>query len=667
MSCTKISKTNKAESTLFNTIYNGMANKNEQLATFYYNWFNTRAFDKLFGFNYVDEYKKALSNKESESVTNERVDENGEPKLFYNEDNKQYYFLNKDNEKVYFPLVNKGLSQLWTQEQVKNVVSRLLSSYIKRNTKISFNNIDFSDLKSLPSIEKFIVFEINKKTKQLEDSGEFGKAMMLEEALTHVDELHDLIIQKFKDLSIDVDEDVKEESENEEDTRENQWGKSSFSRSTKSKISANIKLRLSLISDPNKKDEIFDDNVLIDFNEIHSKLLQILGNTIPSEGEDLFQLYLDKIQDLSNHFPYLKELYKLLQNNKDENFRNEFVQSYYLGKNNFINEKYSITNEGVKQESIDLTNRDDSLTVVKNTWLQNFNTLFTKDGKVDATKYERYSKFFNTFKEQVLKASVSKDKSNPETIKAYKDLVLKTLKNLGIIISDNAFNYYLNDVEGIEEFNAISKLANQLDKYVVSKINSEGFNLFNSTDELNKLVRAQAFLNSDMSDPNLRIAGNKRWLFSNPSHLHIQLERWKKNPEMLLKEYEEDQYMQGSKWVKEWFELDNTELTRAERLKVAKLNLAKVKLGVLGEITFSKNGKDEFKETTDLSYKDYLLNNINSVLKKEGFVRTITQADKSTEFVFKTLIDRIKGFVGYNSVSKDYKLTDEVKQLYFDY
>ena len=40
MSCTKISKTNKAESNLFNTIYNGVANKNEQLATFYYNWFN---------------------------------------------------------------------------------------------------------------------------------------------------------------------------------------------------------------------------------------------------------------------------------------------------------------------------------------------------------------------------------------------------------------------------------------------------------------------------------------------------------------------------------------------------------------------------------------------------------------------------------------------------
>ena len=180
MSCIKISKTNKAESNLFNTIYNGVANKNEQLATFYYNWFNTKSFDKLFCFNYLEEYKKTLE-PNSQVALSDRVDENGEPKLLYNNENNQYYFLDKNNQKIYFPLINKGISQFWTQEQIKNIVSRLVSSYVKRNTKLNFNNIDFSDLNKLPNIEKFIYKEILKRIDHLQEEGEFGKALILEQ------------------------------------------------------------------------------------------------------------------------------------------------------------------------------------------------------------------------------------------------------------------------------------------------------------------------------------------------------------------------------------------------------------------------------------------------------------------------------------------------------
>ena len=124
MGCTKISKTNKGESNLFNTIYNGVANGNEQLATHYYNWFESKRFDELFGFNYINAYKKGIQN--------DRVDENGEPKLLYDEETSKYYFLDKNNLKSYFPSSSKGLSKTWSSQQIKNVTSRLVSSYFKK-------------------------------------------------------------------------------------------------------------------------------------------------------------------------------------------------------------------------------------------------------------------------------------------------------------------------------------------------------------------------------------------------------------------------------------------------------------------------------------------------------------------------------------------------------
>jgi hypothetical protein len=690
MGCIKISKTNKGESILFKTIYNGVANGNEQLATFYYNWFEDKTFDKLFGFNYVDAYKKGIQN--------ERLDENGEPLLIFDKDENKYYFLDKNNNRSYFPSSAKGISKIWTGEQIKNVTSRLVASYIKRHLNVNFNNIDFSTTNSLPKIDKFIVFEINKKIKQLEDITEtgteeeaadaYGRLLYLEEALENIDELKDLVIQKFKDLTIDIkeDEDIEEDLEN---NREGVIGKASFERSGKSKVTTNVKLRLSLLNNTEKKDEIWDDFTLIDFDVVYSKLQDILSNEIPLENEYLYDIYLNKIQEFSNYFPYLKEVYKSLIDNKDENFRNEFIQGFYKAKNTFVNEKYSKTDKGFSQNTIDLSNSIDKINIVKDMFINAFNNKFTLgDNKIREDLKPYLSKITAEVKQVFNKASVlnNKDKSNVEKIENYKKYTQQLLKNLGLNISDDAFNYYLDfplntnlkelsEKDRIEIFNKINNLISKLDNYVLKNINDNlklEINIsktFQSTDEINKLIRAQAFINNDMSDVNLRIGGEKRWVFSNPSHLHMELERWKKDPSILLKNYYNDPYQESSRWVEEWFELKdskNKDKSFKELVEIGRANLEKVKLGILGEITLSGT-KDEFKKTTDLSFKDYFINNINSVLKTQSFVRTITQADKSTEFTFKSLIKRLKSFVGYNVELDEFELSDEVKKTYFNY
>ena len=102
MACIRTSITGNAESILFNTIYDKITN-NEQLADEMYSHFKSELFKKDFG-DFIEDYKN--------NITSDRVDENGEPKLFYNETAKKYYYLNKNNEQVYFPLVDRGLRSI---------------------------------------------------------------------------------------------------------------------------------------------------------------------------------------------------------------------------------------------------------------------------------------------------------------------------------------------------------------------------------------------------------------------------------------------------------------------------------------------------------------------------------------------------------------------------
>lgn len=670
MSCIKISKTNKGESNLFKTIYDNLAGSDEGSATLLYNYFETEAFRKVSGYDYVALY--------TSGETNDKVDENGEPKLFYNETAKRYYFLGANDQKVYYPLINRGLSRQWSQEQIKNTTSRLVASYIKANLKLDFNNIDFSDLKDLPSIKSFIVSEIKNKIADLEEAEDYGRVDFLEEALSNISELHDLVIQKFKSISIDVNEkEDKENENNDEQTRENQFGSASYSRSSKSGVSNNIKLRLSLLTDSETKDNVWNDNALMDFDTVYSKLQEILCNNIPAEGEYLFDTYLDKISEASVYFPYLKEVYQMVSNNKDEQFRTEFAQAFYLAKNSFVNERYSKSTEGLNQSSVDLTNSYDKISGIKEEWIEGFKTKFMENSKIKREKFEEYKSLYGTKLSSLIKRSAALDsdsKSNEDTIKRYSKLVQNALIDLGFNVSNEAMDYFLGSSVGVDRFNKINKLAISFNGFALKNISDNiisDYNpadIFRSADLLNQLIKAESFVTNDMSDPNLRIAGNKRWLFSNPSYLHIRLERWKKNPETLLAEYENDAYTEGSNWIKKWFDISNEDLTYEERIEVGRKNLSKVKLGILGEITFvMDNNKAKFKETTDLSYKDYLLNNLNSTLKESGFTRTITQADKGSELTIKSSLARIKGFLGINSENESFILSEDSKSVYLNY
>jgi hypothetical protein len=691
MGCTKISKTNKGESNLFNTIYNGVANGNEQLATHYYNWFESKRFEELFGFNYINAYKK--------DIQNERLDENGEPKLLHDKETSKYYFLDKNNLKSYFPSSSKGLSKTWSGQQIKNVTSRLVSSYFKRYSNIDFNNIDFSTLTNLPNLDKFIKHEIDKKIAKLneivdngtEDEADVALAKLgyLEDASKNLNELKELVVKKFKDIGADYSEDEDNDDYSEdikETSREGVVGKASIERSSRSKVTANVKLRLSLLDDLENKDELWDDFTLLEFDKVYKKLQELLSNKIPLEGEFLYDNFVKIIKENVKYFPYLKQLNQMLADNKDENFPYEFTQAFYKAKNTFVNEEYIKNEKGYTQNTRDLSNRTDKKVIIKNNLIQGFtNKFIVKDTNGNLILFDHTKQVLldsiKSLKEMFNRSATlsNKDKADVKKIEDFKIFTLNTLKKLGLNISDKGFNHYIDYPvdktleestieERIEIFNKLYNLVAKLSNYAFKEVTVDVNKIFNSTNEFNNLIDSEVFVSdNDMSEDMIQIGGEKRYVFSNPSHLHMELERWKQDPSILLKEYYSDPYMEGARLVKEWFELDiNQDKSFEELVEIGRKNLKNVKLGVLGEMTLG-GVKNKFEKTTDLGIKDYFTNNINSVLKNQGFVRTITQADKSTEFTFKTLVNRIKGYLGYNTTLNEFEITDEVKKTYFNY
>src|SRR5690606_26728193 len=101
--------------------------------------------------------------------------------------------------------------------------------------------------------------------------------------------------EKFNDVE-DVDLSEIEINENEKDPG---FGIASNERTTKNNISANVKLRLSLIEDTLQEDEFLNDTVYKSFDEIYASLLPQLTDQIAvienNSQQDIFEIFKSEI------------------------------------------------------------------------------------------------------------------------------------------------------------------------------------------------------------------------------------------------------------------------------------------------------------------------------------------------------------------------------------
>lgn len=676
MACTRISITGKAESILFKNIYEKFTKENEQLADEMFSHFKSELFKKDFG-DFVEDYK---NNKISD-----RTDENGEPKLFYNETAKKYYYLNKNNEQVYFPLVNRGLRSIWNYDQINKIKSRLALTYFK-NSGLDFNNINFEEAKSLPNLRNFILKQIQDKVKSLEEEGEYFSAMSLEESLNHLDELVENVENFFKEMNLEIVEDEEDNSSLiEEEGKDPVFNQHSAERSTKKSVSTNVKLRLSLLEDKENLDPIWNEPTFLSRDVVYSALQGVLCEEIALPGEDIFNLHKDALNRILSKKPFLTELHGYLNSPTiTENQKSEFSQAFNLIKNNHIVTQYSIDSNGnISHKTLQISDTGSKSTTIKEQWDENFqNKFLTQNNQLKDGSLKRLNKATVLLKSlnskiETLKKEVKKEVTDKEQ-KQFEELVNESntyLKALGVETTEEGFQIYLDnygkDISLEDMLKNLQTLVEQT-QYVVNGIKTKYENVstdydtfINLSQTFSKLAGTEAYMLSEGSDATILTGGKQKWIYSYPSYLSTTIKQWKKKPELLIRLYKSGSYTLGSYYMgvlsgsidvngnkKEY---NNKE----EQIEASKKLLDKIDLGIMNQMT--SNG--EFETTTGLSYNDYMIDYINKVISGD-FTRTTTPADKTTDLQIKVGLN----VSSYNGIKDgNLQLTKKVKSIFKGY
>ena len=148
MACKKITKTNKSDSKLIETLEKIF--ENEYKAEAAYSYFESDDFINEFG-DYIEGYSKA------DKSFSGRVDDNGEPMLFYDDTAQKYFFVDKDKNNVFYPFVKRGLRSVFNYKQTDRIVSRLALNYFNKSG-LNFLKTFSTATKSFTSASTVLIF-----------------------------------------------------------------------------------------------------------------------------------------------------------------------------------------------------------------------------------------------------------------------------------------------------------------------------------------------------------------------------------------------------------------------------------------------------------------------------------------------------------------------------
>lgn len=653
---------NGQESNLYNTIleaYNG----DEELAITLHSYFkNDIDFLKNFG-NWIEDYgvdPMLQSAKYDYKPGESRIEENGEPKLYKNEKNGNYYYIDKDKNKVEIIENSKSLKGLFSNEQIERITKVLVNDYFKNNLKIDFENINL-DSKSI-SIRESVINKLNERIDVFKASGDYlfeDTAELLEIALNeNLDEIVNNVINSLETYKIKYSEDF---NNNDEDTdlaeieiNENEkdpsFGIASNERTTKNNTSANIKLRLSLIEDVTQEDEFLNDVIYKSFDEIYASLLPELTNQIAvikdNVQEDRFELLKAEILKFENKKPYFKELYRILsQPDLSNEIKNEFSQAFNLDTNNYNTTVVKRNEDGtVEVNNINISETGKKESDVFNEWNKNFKDKFvteTADGIIISKE--------DKDRLNIIKSDLNKIKyDQADSVQS----MINILRKLGIENTTKGFQHFLDDFKLINNDNELSeekfnKLINDVNYFIKGIVDNKNQNYDSALSDqavFKQLARGEAFYISEGSDASVFTAGKQKWVYSYPSYLSNTIKSWKKDRNILLKHYEVSKYNEGSDWMKYLLALNDTyqvnefipiPAQERERIEESKKRIDELEIFSFNTYQMDENSR-EGKDNKTISKQEYLSDTINKILGftkgAQSFYRTTTPADKGTQY-----------------------------------
>lgn len=638
MSCERKSKTNGQVSILFDALFNIVNNENEADAL--YSYFNEPGFLEIFG-DYKAYYKSGSPKvKKEDKELSKRLDDNGEPALFYSSKLNKYFFIDKNNEPVFYPYKSQGLNKHFNINDIKLFSEILSLNFYMDNIEFDYDRLEFQN-KSTKQLKTFIQEYIEKKSSELltsDDINEFSKGIALEESLDNIDEWVNEVKNYFKTLNINYSIEENEDQEAQEEAPSGElMRKESFLKSSKDNINNNVKLYLSLFK-TNKKNS-FGEYDFYSFDKIYSILNKTLSNQIAVEDEnghleDIFDVYIDKITKLENIDPIFSQVKdKFLTIEKDSDFKYQIISAFNLYKNNFL----------ASETSKDVT--EENGTIINYT-IRNISEVGSRKKNIlgEWEFNNEQKKLTTTDLKDILKNNTkllndvvnNKDIQNEDDLIPYFQEFKEILNSLGVNFTLEGFDLFLNELD-IEEhtfkarYKTFRKALKDLTHGINNAIDNE-VNILSDQSLFTKLAEAEAFLQEEGSDASVFSGMGTKWVYSLPSYIDLKVAKWKKNPSSLRKLYEASDYNNTSLWMEYLTAADVSEEIREE---TSRERLEAMEVGIFNSIQQEGDAMNAV-DNKNISYVDSLVDYVNKILafKKKGKVyhKTALAAGKGTEY-----------------------------------
>lgn len=609
---------------------------------------------------------------------------NGEPKLFFDKNLKKHYYRNKFGDKTYFPLTDNGLSYIYDLETIDEAVKYIGYRFFQ----VNFNK-DYSDLSFLAneniedSIRQIILGKIN----EYNNTDKQDIADELRDSLYYLPEWTNKVKNYFNSLGFKLKDVIDTEQEDNSTATRESFRKASFEQDSKNAISANIKAFLSFIPNPEQIDGAFEESGFVEFEDIYNTLQSGLSDISPTirdtNIEDTFNIMVDRIGELAHRKPYLKELLNILNHpTLTDEKKSEFTQAFSLVKNPYFVTEIDFKKAGISYSNKDVSNVNANYNVIQREWGYNFEELFLKDGTLNTDKVNKISDDLKKVAIQV--NELQKTIVEPSEINQAVNSLVDVLRNIGVETTEKAFNSHIGNVADVaididEMLNKIKATIKNLYRFPKGLKKTKSFytkngsfiNPLKSESIFQELAKEEAFFKPDGGDASIFSAGKSYWVYSLPSHIAGEVNKWKSNITELEDLYNSD-YSSGSKILQYLLAKDSNYGNEQERYKIARQRIKDYKIGIFNALQDKKTQfkKADPKGNTEVSKNDAIIDNINrALLAKKGeksLFNTPTPADKATSYLMSHGY-----FMNSNIQSLDSDgnpvLSQEVVDTFYDY
>lgn len=651
---------------------NGLTEQHyEEVAGRMYNYFTDESFINEFGDWLNDNTMSA--NKYS----------NGEPRLTFDKNLNKHYYRNKYDDKIFFPLQDNGLHYLYDEETIAQGTKYIAYKFFQSNFKQDYSDLSFiSELDLTESVRQIIMGKIN----DYNGTDQEYLADELRESLYYLEDWTDRVRNHFDSLGFKIKEVDAEIQYEEENTTQELVRTSSFEKDSKNAVSSNIKAFLSFIPDTNKFDSVFEETGFVEFEDIYNTLQDGLSDISPtlvdSNVEDTYDIMLQRIGELAHRKPYLKELLNILNHpSLTQEKKSEFTQAFMLVKNPYFVTEVDFTGANINLTSKDVSQVNANFNVIKREWGYNFEANFLEDNKLDKPKLREVYDDLKVVRSDFDK--LRRTITDAAQLEGVTNEVVNILRRLGIETTEKAFNAYVGNLADIvvdinTTIDKINNIIGTTDRFIkdigngkIKLYEDDRFaNPFNTESLFKELAKEEAFYKPDGSDASIFSSGKSFWVYSLPSHIAGEVNKWKSNINELEDLYAST-YGSDSKILQYLLAKDQRWVKENDRVEEATRRINNYKIGIFNALQNKKAEgiKSDPKGNTQLSETDAVIDSINrSLLAVKGensLFNTPTPADKSTSYILS------HGYFVRNNVNEledgRVALPPSTIQIFYDY